>query len=130
MCIPYWIKYVWCVEKERCCLVIETPRQLREVEMPRNRLTSVLFVATPMLVAQDHELLDIVILVGKHFFSGFLSNSFLKGTAETIMIGVLRIDRPSTVLTLKEINLIPFSQVNSNYRLALDRSNRGSTRQS
>jgi hypothetical protein len=40
--------------------------------MPRNRLTSVLFVTTPMLVAQDHEVLGIVILVGEHFLSWLL----------------------------------------------------------
>jgi hypothetical protein len=50
----------------------DPPRKLREVEMPRNRLTSVLFVTTPMLVAQDHEVLGIVILVGEHFLSWLL----------------------------------------------------------
>jgi hypothetical protein len=31
------------------------PSRALEVEMPRNRLTSVLVVTTPMDVAQDHE---------------------------------------------------------------------------
>jgi hypothetical protein len=54
--------------------------------MPRNRLTSVLFVASPMLVAQGHEVSSIVILVAKYLFSSFLLSWSVKGTAETIMI--------------------------------------------
>lgn len=83
-----------------------------------------------MLVAQDHEVLDIVILVGKHSFSSFLSDPFVKDTAETNMIGVLYINRPSDIRTLKTIDFIPFPRVNSNYRLALHKSSGGPTRQS
>lgn len=50
------------------------PWRAWEFEMPRSRLTSVLFVAMPDNVAQDHEVLDIGLCVftfdiGRDFLS-------------------------------------------------------------